>query len=276
MFFLFVEIANPDWGTFTVKQLKEELTLRNLPVSGSKAELVHRLTAVAPPIQLEISGTAFAITARRFITCQHCIFDERSKAVINTVAVCPCIMKQGSQIVPHPTYPLCYADLHSSNANLDYAIFNLRPAHADLTPIPVCPIAQLPSSGFRNLTCYYGAIGEFQVAELEFIRIWRGGPYSILQYGQRVGEPLESKLLTEHGLCRGSSGGALVSNGHVVAMHLASLNQGQYMWTHVKGYTLSGAEVSQSVTDLQAIRSAHKEGLVLSRVPDIMNALNNP
>lgn len=86
-----------------------------------------------------------------------------------------------------------------------------------------------------------------------------------------MGEPLESKLLTEHGLCRGSSGGALVSNGHVVPMHLASLKQGRYMWTHV-----SRAEVSQSVTELQEIHSAYKEGLVLSRVPDIMNALNNP
>ena len=84
-------------------------------------------------------------------------------------------------------------------------------------------------------------------------------------------------MLSEHGLCRGSSGGAIVTNGHVVALHIASLDQGRHVFKHLKGSSLltpeEVAEVKDSVTDMQAIYSSYKEGLVLCRVQAIMDAV---
>jgi hypothetical protein len=154
------------------------------------------------------------------------VFDEYSQGTVNTVVVCSHITKVSENIVPHPNRPQYYADLHICNAGLDYAIYNLRPHHPNMTPIPVCPSNQLPGPGFPSIHCYYGAISDFLVGEFANLAIWRGGPYSILHYGENIGEDIGCRLFTEHGLCRGSSGGAMVTNEHVVAMHLASLRQG--------------------------------------------------
>ena len=281
MYFLFVVITDPAvWNRYTVEKLRTELAARNLSQNGLKATLINRLqaniTAGGPGI-LEISGSTFAITDRRFITCHHNIFDQHRNMNITTVAICTAIIKTGSSITPHPAHPVMYGDLHIFDAQLDYAIFNLQPAFPNLTPIPVCPVPSLPTAGFPSLTCYYGAVGDFIVAELRNLAIWRAGPYSILQYGETSAtDPPDCKLLTEYGLCRGSSGGAMVTNGYVVAMHLASCNQGRYIFKHVKGSSLTTEQMSASLTDMQEIYSALKEGLVLCRIPQIMDAIANP
>lgn len=120
--------------------------------------------------------------------------------------------QKGNQIVPHPNHILRYADLHSANADLDYAIFNLRL----ISPIPVSPINQLPTQLSRNLRYYYGTIGDFQGSEFSLLAVWITAHHSVLQYAEYDNEKDGCRLLTEHGLCHGSSGGALVSNGHVM------------------------------------------------------------
>jgi hypothetical protein len=71
-----------------------------------------------------------------------------------------------------------------------------------------------------------------------------------------------------------SSGGAMVTNGHVVALHLASLNQGRHVFRHLKNSSLlTQKEVKESVTDMQTIYFSYKEGLVLCRVQAIMDAV---
>jgi hypothetical protein len=281
VFFLFVELPT-DWGAFTIKQLKGFLESAGISVPAaarSKENLVVLCDANLPRMRLEISGTAFAITPRRFITCHHCVYDETTTATLHTVAICSSILKQGDKIVPHPTSPLMFGDLHCFDVNLDFAIFNLRgPETHALLPIPVCPEDQLPGIETVGVLCvFYCAIGDFQVGELENLRVWRGGPYPILQYGDypRLNDPPECRIFLEHGLCRGSSGGAIVVDGHVAAMHLASLNQGRHVWRHVRGSSLAHS-VGESITDMEEIRSAYKEGLVLCRVPAIMDAINNP
>ena len=275
VYFLFVVVA-ANWDNLTVRELQDELMRRNQVATGTKAQLLDRLRLIVPT-NLEISGTAFAITSRRFITCHHCVYDEHSQSIVNRVAICKRIQKEGERIVPQQGQTLYYADIHRYDAIMDYAIFQLDADMSlpNLVPIPICPEARLPDITSRSLFCWYGAIGDFQVGELTSLSVWRGGPYAILQYGNNnASEPNDSRILTEHGLCRGSSGGAMVSNGCVVAMHLASLNQGRYFQKHVKGSHLT-ASVHESVTDLQTIHSSHKEGLVLCRIPDIMDAVNS-
>lgn len=282
VFFLFVELPI-DWGAFTMKQLKGFLESAGISVPAAarnKENLVVLCNAnLSPRMRLEISGTAFAITPRRFITCHHCVYDEKTTTTLHTVAICSSIVKQGDKIVPDPASPLMFGDLHCFDVNLDFAIFNLRGSetHA-LLPIPVCPEDQLPGIATVGVICvYYCAIGDFQVSQMGFLRVWRGGPYSILQYGHytSLNDPPECRILLEHGLCRGSSGGAIVVDGHVAAMHLASLNQGRHVWRHVRGSSLAHS-VGESITDTEQIHSAYKEGLVLCRVPAIMDAINNP
>lgn len=267
-----------DWHKFTVPQLKGFLQSDGIHFTTKiKDQLIALCVANLPTrMKLEISGTAFAITPRRFISCHHCIFDEISFTTLSSVVICSRIIKQGDQIVPDPTLPLLYGDLHCFDANLDFAIFNVRGVGNDLIPIPVCPKDLLPSvQNTGVITTFYCAVGDFQVSAIRQLCVWRGGPYSILQYGEHPNEPLSCRMLLEHGLCRGSSGGALVTDGHVAAMHLASLNQGRYIWRHVRGSSLAHS-VGESITDMQQIYSAYKEGLVLSRVPAIMDAINNP
>ena len=272
VYFLFVAT---DWDNLTISELQDELKRHKQVTTGTKAELLKRLRLIAPS-NLEISGTAFAITSRRFITCHHCVYNEHSQSIVNRVAICKRIQKEGERIVPQQGHTLYYADIHRFDAMLDYAIFHLESDRSlqNLVPIPICPEAKLPDVTSHSISCLYGAIGDFQVGELASLSVWIGGPYDILQYGNNnVSEPNDSRILTEQGLCRGSSGGAMVSNGYVVAMHLASLNQGRYFQKHVKGSHLA-ASVHDSVTDLQTIHSSLKEGLVLCRIPGIMDAVN--
>lgn len=267
-----------DWNEFTVPQLKVFLQSSGVHfTTNSKKQLIALCFANLPTrMKMEISGTAFAITPGRFISCHHCIFDEISSITLHSVVICSTILKQADKIVPDPASPLFYGDLHSFDANLDFAIFNLRGTES-LTPIPVCPENLLPSPTSVVISIFYCAIGDFQVSGMELLGVWGGGPYSILQYGHYVAlnDPPKCRLWLEHGLCRGSSGGALVTDGHVAAMHIASLNQGQHVWRHVKGSSLAHS-VAESITDMQQIHSAYKEGLVLCRVPAIMDAINNP
>lgn len=278
--FLFVEIPI-DWNEFTVPQLKEFLQSDNIHfATNSKKKLIALCVANLPTrMKMEISGTAFAITPRRFISCHHCIFDEISSITLSSVVICSNVIKQGDGIIiPDPASELLHGDLHTYDANLDFAIFNLRDMGSLLIPIPVCPENLLPNNRTPGvITILYCAIGDFQVSEMSFLSVWRGGPYSILQYGHYVqlNDPPKCRLWLEHGLCRGSSGGAVVTNGHVAGMHLASLNQGRRVWRHVRGSTLAHS-VCETLTDMQEIHTAYKESLVFCRVPAIMEAINNP
>lgn len=269
-----------DWNDFTVPELRGFLQSGSIhfTTANNKKQLVELCVAnLLPRMKLEISGTAFAITPRRFISCHHCVFDEISSTTLRSVAICSTILKQADKIVPDPAFPLFYGDLHSFDANLDFAIFNLR-GTVNLFPIPVCPEGLLPSVRSSGvISVFYCAIGDFQVGGMDLLEVWEGGPYSILQYGHYVAlnDPPKCRIWLEHGLCRGSSGGALVTNGHVAAMHIASLNQGRHVWRHVRGSSLAHS-VGESITDMQQIHSAYKEGLVLCRVPAIMDAINNP
>jgi len=270
VFFLFV---HSDLSRFTVKQLKAELLSRNLTQSGLREELE---THIGLGIW-EISGTAFAISPRRVITCHHCIFNENERVTLNEVAFCSSIMKaENNRIIPHSLYPVYHADLHVFDAALNYAIFNLRPAHPNLTPIPICPVEQLPTLGY-GLTCYYGS--GVMVAGFESLVVWKAGPHSILQYCKYATDPIANcRNLTEHPLCGGTSGGAIVTNdGYVVAIHLSSLNQGE---TYVQGSSLCKKRAKQrslaALEDEEIDGALTKEGLVLCRIPQIMEAVNNP
>lgn len=283
VFFLFVEITTPtDWNVYTAEQLKAELVNRKLSGSGGRATLIERLQdkiAAGGPGILEISGSAFSITSRRFITCHHNIYNENNSMTINSVAICSKIVKVGNRMIPHPAQPVLYGDLHISNASLDYAIFNLRATYSDLIPIPICPAHALAASGSSDLICYYGAIEDFTISELKYLAIWRSQSFSaIIKYGESAAtDPSKYKLWTRHGLCRGSSGGAIVmSNGQVVAMHLASVIQGGYVWKHVKGSSLTTKDTKEVLSVIQEIHCACKEGLVLCQIPQIMDAVGNP
>jgi len=218
---------------------------------------------------LEVTGSGFAINPRRFITCHHNVFNEVTSTICDRVAICTNLKKNGNQIIPHPQFPVYSANLlQYDDSDLDFAIFELLPNEPDLVPIPICPVNSLPSAGYPNLGCIYGAIGDFQVGEFDELAIWRAGPHAVLQYHG-------CKMLSEHGLCRGSSGVAIVINGHVVALHLASLDQGRHVFKLLKGSSLRKevVEVKESVTDMQTIYSSYKEGLVLCRVQAIMDAV---
>ena len=193
--------------------------------------------------------------------------DETTFTNCDRVAICTNLKKNANQIIPHPQFPVYSASLLQFDVDLDFAIFELLPNEPDLVPIPICPVNSLPPAGHLTLGCIYGAIGDFQVGEFDELAIWRAGPHAVLQYH-------DCKVLSEHGLCRGSSGGAMVTNGHVVALHLASLNQGRHVFRHLKSSSLlMPKEVKDSVTDMQTIYFSYKGGLVLCRVQAIMDAV---
>jgi len=186
-------------------------------------------------------------TPRRFITCHQNVFNEVQSTNCDRVAIGTNLKKNGNQINPHPLFHVSSAHLLQFDVELDFAIFELHPNEPDLVPIPICPTNSLPSTGYPNLGCIYGAIGDFEVGEFDELSIWRAGPHAVLQYHG-------CKMLSEHGLCRGSSGGAMVTNGHVVALHLASLDQGRHVFKHLKGSSLlARKEVNNSVSDMQTI-----------------------
>lgn len=288
VFFLFVEVS-VDLHDLTVPQLQGVLHSGGIPFAtrSNKETLIALCDANLPTrMKLEICGTAFAITPRRFISCHHCVFRERSSTTLQSVVICSSVVKQADAIVPdpNPESTTFAGELHSFDANLDFAIFELR-GEGHLTPIPVCPEHSLPTSRHTTgVTLLYSAVGDFQVSGFPSLEVWRGGPFSIKQYGQYANssDPPKCRMLLEHGLlehgrCRGSSGGALVTNnGYVAAMHVASLDKGQHVRRRVRGSSLAHQSVGESITDWQQRYSAYKEGLVLCRVPAIMNAINNP
>lgn len=242
--------------------------VENIPVTSTTAEVLRSQDHGAHG--LEVTGSGFAINPRRFITCHHNVFNETTSTNCDRVAICAKLKKDGNQIIPHPQFHVYFANLLQFDVDLDFAIFELLPNEPDLVPLPICPVNSLPYSGYPDLACIYGAIGYFQVAEFDQLSIWRTGSHPLLQYHDLNG----CKMLSARGLCRGSSGGAIVKNGHVVALHLASLDQGRQVFKLLRGSSLlTPKEVEDPVTDLQSIYSAHKEGLVLCRVPAIMDAV---
>jgi len=114
---------------------------------------------------LEVTGSGFAINPRRFITCHHNVFNETTSTNCDRVAICTKLKKNGNQIIPHPQFPIYSANLLQFDVDLDFAIFELLPNEPDLVPIPICPINSLPSTGYPNLGCIYGAIGDFLLCD---------------------------------------------------------------------------------------------------------------
>jgi len=98
-----------------------------------------------------------------------------------------------------------FASLIHADADLDFAIFELLSHEPDLTPIPICPMANLPNPGFPTLTCLFGAIDDFEVGEIRELSIWQAESHAVLQYHNGPHQPVECKLLSEHSLYRGSS-----------------------------------------------------------------------
>ena len=89
-----------------------------------------------------------------------------------------------------------FASLIHADADLDFAIFELLSHEPDLTPIPICPMANLPNPGFPTLTCLYGAIGDFEVGEIrELSTILRARPHAVLQYHNGPHQHVECKKL---------------------------------------------------------------------------------
>jgi hypothetical protein len=153
------------------------------------------------------------------------------------------------------------------NETEDWAILELRNSAQNFTSFfPLCEINDLPDPLMRpELKALYAPIGQYRINPFRELKIWAGKYELVLQLDEE-----EKKIFVDGGLYRGSCGAPYIDrNNKVVALHLASLNEGRELSSTKKKRTVEDLE--EFMTDQSDVHHSIREGLVLALVPDIQN-----
>ena len=114
----------------------------------------------------------------------------------------------------------------------------------------------------------HAPVGLFLKGPTEELHIWKSQPTDVQQF-DRGG----LSIICAGGLHSGSSGGpyVLLESGKVLAMHLGGIHEGTQV---VKRTMLTVKKIYELLTDQSEVHAFSMEGLVLCRVPKIVDFIN--
>jgi hypothetical protein len=166
--------------------------------------------------ELEYSGTAFAVSNTRVVTCFHNIGDSD---LDGKQPIRDCILV--TSIVPsEQPIPIQFVD-GDSKENQDWAIYERTDGSNFPSFLPICPEENLPEvSSDIQLTQYFAPIGLFTSGSLGELKIWADKTH-VLQYQLN-----DTQLVLAGGLYSGSCGSPAVTlDGYAVCMQVYSINE---------------------------------------------------
>ncbi len=234
----------------------------------------------AVSIELILLGTAFPVTRRHVITTFHNIVEENDSLLVGSFVIGKIVEKQNGNLVMIEPITVTYA---FGDTTEDFAFLEIENAEIVFNSyLPLCPVDRLPDRNVKEsieVKTYHAPIGLFQHTQLATLQIWADDYKRIQQYDRG-----DTRVIVEGGLYRGSCGGPYVDHdGLVVAMHVASMNEGENI-SLVKS-KVGKKRKKPTMDDLQSLRSSvndlHasvREGVVLSRiraVVDFISAVNS-
>ena len=174
------------------------------------------------PSDVILLGTAFAVSDTLVVTACHVICEDNSSQLLSKhFFISSTVIKIGesnAMINPREISPSFCDEV------TDWAILKLT---TNSTPflrwLTICPVISLPNvpANHEELKCYYAPIGQYLTNTFDSMTIWSDNYKQVLQYNAD-----RTKIYCDGGLYRGSCGAPYINHdGHVVALHLASMNE---------------------------------------------------
>lgn len=223
------------------------------------------------PSDVILLGTAFAVSNILVVTACHVICEDNSSVLLsNYFFISSTVIKNGEineMINPRQISPLFFDEV------ADWAILKLTTHSTQfLRWLTICPVDSLPNvpANHEELKCYYAPFGQYLTNSFDSMTIWSDNYKQVLQYNAD-----RTKIYCDGGLYRGSCGSPYINHdGHVVALHLASMNE-SVNYSNVKykkRKTIDEFEkrVSESLTDMSNVHASIREGLVLRSISTLM------
>jgi hypothetical protein len=222
----------------------------------------------------DLLGTSFAITSRHVITAYHNLGDGLGMVggaignignIYSIARVAKKVSDKSTLIDPFDVTFCLGNDIE------DWAILELRNSAQKFTSFfHLCEINDLPDILMRpKLKALYAPIGQYRVNSFRELKIWASEYELVLQF-----EEEDKKIFLDGGLYRGSCGAPYIDeNNKVVALHLASLNEGREFSYTKKKRTIKDLE--EVMTDQSDVHHSIREGLVLALVPAIQKFITD-
>jgi hypothetical protein len=235
--------------------------------SGHPATVPHSL-------YVELCGTSFALTKQHLVTAYHNLLQADEKTLVGDVfQICRSVKKVAEYNAFEDPIAVKIALV---GVDEDWAILAIEDKTKSLNGyIPLCPLRDLPNPSLlehEELKTYHAPIGQYLSNGFETGQIWCEDYKRVLQY-DREG----TIICVDGGLYRGSCGAPYVDHqGRVVAMHLSSMHEGKE-YSHVKKKAKTMQALAAAVdavvehsTDLSDVHYSIRQGLVLARIPRVV------
>ena len=168
---------------------------------------------------LQHSGTAFAISSTRAVTCYHNIEGHYKDSCFLVRSVGTSVTDKGVVVLSYPSDAIQLQYVGGSS-RYDWAVFKRCDEEEFADYVTPCPLDKLPAASTDNkFTIYFAPLG-LLVETLPEVKVWKGTTL-LMQY--------ESELPTatfECGKVRGCSGSPVVDGrGYVIGFLTESLSE---------------------------------------------------
>lgn len=187
-------------------------------------------------MSLLLSGTAFAVTKKRIVTCYHNIDIESTETTLGSYhGSCVLIQSVDKAYIRRSLSGWIY-DLPASETSVevqfssgneldDWVVYERSDEESFDTFFRVCDEQSLPlPSPTSHLTSLFAPLGFLDEEAVTEIQIWRQSS-ELVQY-QRKRNIRNSVMFLKDGKCRSSSGSPVINKGgYVVGFHTDSFNE---------------------------------------------------
>lgn len=247
----------------------------------------------SPNVSLEYNdllGTCFAVTKRHLLTACHVLFEDETslfdvksgKAVPGKALI---ISRSGGKVDSKVSFPNpMEVRVLRLSEEYDWALLELvDPSLTFPAFFSLCGKSELPQLIVEtvDLKAFFAPIGYFRQSLVTDLAIWPDEYHRVLQYDRN-----DTNIVVSGGLYLGCCGCPYVNRaGKVVAMHLASDNEGQNVSLVKPVSTRAGAAttaaptsavetVVDTVTNMAAVYASTRVGVVLANVPEVLELVN--
>ena len=211
------------------------------------------------------AGTAFAIGSAHVITAYHNLYDDGNKGVLLSLSLTKEVIKRGETLLISDAIKV---KIVLFDEDLDWAILEIEDRSQSF-PERLC-LADESELNLASMSpmVLHAPIGLFLKGPTDVLHIWKSRPSDVQQFD---GSGL--RIMCEGGLHSGSSGSPYVlpESGKVLAMHLGSIHQSIQVNKRTR---LTTEKILKHLTEQSEVHASAREGLVLCRVPKIVDFVN--
>ena len=216
--------------------------------------------------KLTASGTAFAVSKDRIVTCSHNVKRDRT-LFKKCVLVSKVVRFSTGDEFSNDQVPIKLID---HNVTDDWAVFERTDGEVFSNFLQVELVLPKPSTNL-HFTIYHAPLN--LLGELSSMKIV-GEPTTLMMYDDKTVETGRTRTIfvdrffvSTDGKCGGSSGAPVVRNGKVIAFHTSSFNE-QLTSTNLKSVAVGSAK-SGSNSDAPSY-TGYSHATTISTLPDLM------